>query len=140
MKYKHITIGFAAMSLIAMALVSTVAAVADYTYYMNTSKKANDITFSIPRNLNSGNPSIDSIDITRITLLIVPERGTDQFSYSVPPEMVVRDSIGISFTLDRRDLPVNHAQACWATGFVITGGVEYTFEAAGPGWGWGNVH
>jgi hypothetical protein len=134
MKYKHIGIGLIALSLLAMAFVSTAVA-SELSAYMGASRQGNKITFSISAIANPGFP-IDSIDITKITLVILPKDQTTTLTYEVPLDVVIRDANGITFTLDRRDLPVSKADDSWATGFLSNGD---TFVAAGPGWGWGNI-
>ena len=140
MKFKKIAVGLLALSLLAIAFVSTAAA-AVYDAYMGVNKQGNDLTFTILRsNPLNGNFPFDSVDLNRITLEISPRGGTTPVLYQVPPNLVWRGPSGITFTLDRRDLPVNHAYESWATGYVVIGGIDYTFQAAGPGWGWANIH
>ncbi len=138
MKYKHLTEGLLALALLAVTFVPAANA-AVYNGYVSVSRQGNNLTFIMLQIANDDVP-LASVDLARITLVILPKGETTTVSYSVPAGLIYRDSAGITFTLDRRDLPASKADDSWVDGFVVLGGVSYTFEAAGPGWGWGNIH
>ncbi len=143
MKVKKIAVGSLAISLFAIAFVSTVIAAADYSPFYDATRQGNILTLTITSEYSDTEHQFpgSAIDTSRITLVMLPRGETETQTYLVPSEtQFTVTQYGVIFTLDRRDLPVKFVAESWVTGYIKIDTTWYTFEAAGPGWGWANIH
>jgi len=139
MKLKMIAVGLLALSLLAIALFSTVAAQDTYSAFMDVTRRGNYLTFIVDSYGYVPYFYGYQVDKDSLVLHYIPRGETSEVAFNVPQEIVVATDYGVTFTLDRRDL-VLHAADSYITGTVTIGGVTYEFYAAGPGWGWANIH
>jgi len=142
MKYKHLIVCLLALSLLAIAFVSTVAA-AELSSYTNVTKNGKYLTFSI---WTTGYKPPDyffgtDVDPSSLELHITDTKGNPEIVFPVDLSIVDLSTDYVTFTMARQDLPVGHATSFYITGSIVSGpSAGSTFTAAGPGWGWGNVH
>jgi hypothetical protein len=136
MKYRQIAVGLLVLSLVAIPFISTAAAADINLANFSVHRQGNNLTFSILQVLNK-DFDFNTVDKATLTLFITPLHGGDPATYKVPSDLVIINADGLTFTVDRRDLPVSKASGSWVDGYLI-GGVM-TFEATGPGWTWGNT-
>ena len=143
MKLKKMAVGLLALSLLAIAFASTVMAAAEYNVFFDATRQGNNLTFTITSQYSDQQFPGSAIDTAQITLVMLPrgEIEPNTVTYLVPATTVFTvTQYGVTFTLDRRDLPAKFVDKSWVNGYVSIAEIPHTFEATGPGWGWGNIH
>ena len=139
MKYKYLMVGLWSLALLLIALAPVASAeLPEYSAYMGVARQGNNLFFTILQSVNPTVP-LGSIDLSRVTLEMTPKGETTKYTFSVSEDLIFRTDAAITFTLNRHDLPVSKVDSSYITGFIVIDGVDYTFIATGPGWGWGNI-
>lgn len=134
MKYKYIVLALIAASLIAVALISTVAATELTAYMGKPTKQGNEFTFTVYTQVFSQKFNGHDVDPASLVLTAYSTNGKVIVSSPNLNHVFPYDD-KIVFVMESSEVPI-HATAATITGSLTSG---ETFMATGLGWTWGNV-